>query len=134
MRGPNPARPARLFNYVVGFLEENGFERCEMMVYDLTVRLICPEFLRDLTLALLALAPAFSGPVDRWRRRVAELIVDLERDLRDWIIRGEPNYLHYAYEIGAGLERKKGAEHEARILEQRRDQLSLRVDGLLATL
>jgi len=127
--GGGPLRPTDFCGHVAAYFEATDFDRCEQMILELSVALICPEFLRDLALGLLA---ALSGrSLDRWRRRVGDIIAELERDLRDWVLRGEPNYLHYAYEVGAALNRRGGLDGEATTLEQKRDELPNRVDEIV---
>ncbi|MGB3786469.1 MAG: hypothetical protein WA949_00565 [Phormidesmis sp.] len=111
-RGPNPMIPSEFFKYWEHLLNRTGVDKTELAIRDLAVRLVCPEFLCDLTICWLALQ---TGDIsNRQSRRLIRVLDQMEADLNENpFFLSEPNYITPGYTLLTELLHQLGRSEEA---------------------
>jgi hypothetical protein len=110
--GPNPTKPPDFFGYIEMLFHNLGPEETEMKIYDMVARLICPEMLRDIGLAWLQMQHN-SALSQKSINKLKNIIQRMEDDLVRIVIKGDQNYLIWAYLLLEAAFKKIGQEDEA---------------------
>jgi hypothetical protein len=126
----NVARPVRMLGQAIDAANNLGVDEARIIVLDVSVRMVCPKFVRDLMLAILAVHS--DRDLEIWAEKTRKVVTRLDAAFRANVLSGDPAYLHFAYEIAGMLALKLGRPEEAQTFSDLDLQIGHRVREVLA--